>query len=728
MDRMKSLLENYYGAPSDEHTESSSDLDSRNFNMSKYVSRSLTTTHFPQLLQEDDKLVQEVRNLDADMQLLVYDNYSKFIDATDIIRTMKNKVDDIEADVKVVTSKLENIDGVATALNQRMGPKREKIEKLMRLQSLLRKLNFLFELPLRLKQCIEMDALAQAVSYYSKASPILQRHGEVPSFYLIAQESHQIMLELQRKLKVDCSLPNLSYASYNEKIELYVELSKNLNEFVEDGIRESFLSWNESYLNAEVESLVSSKSSLLAFVTDICAGALELLADTCELYCKLFTHEDDNNLSEFAKPALLFILNSIRTRLIDSDLMDNNSPGHYEPLLEALKFLISNLKGHRLGAYVKPLNLSDRTAEICEVAMRKQVVNAFDSLRLAVMECVIQAGSQENIDPKDLAIEIQECIGKTMAELDVLLDAASELLADMSAIFENLIKFQLRFWVLWFCNVLECFVDPYPVYRKGGVPHLVTLVSNNERNSILVDCTPDVFCTSSSFFFVLVGICEEMRLYVRKSQMSGAPELMNELDVTKDAILVSYVKFQASLLCKKILSFEEQEQLGVRPEILDIVETLSTISRQVTKHFPGIVQTPQPNTNRYQRHGASANVHHDIERIFHEKVLHIMEPVELTPVSVVTGVLRIVLKTLVEHIRGLTLRKTDFHQYEIDVYYLRSTIPLLLGEKNSVQPLLNLVASAVRDAAVDTEPLAPEIIERYSNSARQASRLSFLKN
>lgn len=42
-----------------------------------------------ELLSEDKRLVQEIRALDSDMQMLVYENYSKFISATDTIRSMK---------------------------------------------------------------------------------------------------------------------------------------------------------------------------------------------------------------------------------------------------------------------------------------------------------------------------------------------------------------------------------------------------------------------------------------------------------------------------------------------------------------------------------------------------------------------------------------------------------------------------------------------------------------
>ena len=49
----------------------------------------LRDTPLPALLEKDNELVHDVKSLDSDMQMLVYENYNKFIKATDTIRSMK---------------------------------------------------------------------------------------------------------------------------------------------------------------------------------------------------------------------------------------------------------------------------------------------------------------------------------------------------------------------------------------------------------------------------------------------------------------------------------------------------------------------------------------------------------------------------------------------------------------------------------------------------------------
>ena len=47
-------------------------------------------------------MVHEIRSLDSDMQMLVYENYNKFISATETIKRMKNNVESMETDIESV--------------------------------------------------------------------------------------------------------------------------------------------------------------------------------------------------------------------------------------------------------------------------------------------------------------------------------------------------------------------------------------------------------------------------------------------------------------------------------------------------------------------------------------------------------------------------------------------------------------------------------------------------
>ena len=67
-------------------------LDSTNFEANAFFDNLLETTHLDELLEKEVKLQGEVKTFDGEMQQLVYENYNKFISATDTIRNMRGKV------------------------------------------------------------------------------------------------------------------------------------------------------------------------------------------------------------------------------------------------------------------------------------------------------------------------------------------------------------------------------------------------------------------------------------------------------------------------------------------------------------------------------------------------------------------------------------------------------------------------------------------------------------
>lgn len=67
--------------------------------------------------------------------------------------------------------------------------------------TLLRKLQFLFELPARLNKCLELQAYAQAVRSHRRARCVLQQYSHLPSFKGIQDDCHAIMDKLAQELR-----------------------------------------------------------------------------------------------------------------------------------------------------------------------------------------------------------------------------------------------------------------------------------------------------------------------------------------------------------------------------------------------------------------------------------------------------------------------------------------------------------------------------------------------
>ena len=62
-----------------------------------------------QLIDKERDLVREIQSLDSEMQTLVYENYNKFILATDTIRQMKSDFKVMEDEMEKLVSDMSNI-------------------------------------------------------------------------------------------------------------------------------------------------------------------------------------------------------------------------------------------------------------------------------------------------------------------------------------------------------------------------------------------------------------------------------------------------------------------------------------------------------------------------------------------------------------------------------------------------------------------------------------------
>jgi hypothetical protein len=70
-----------------------SELDRSDFDANVYMKQVLETQSLAELLRTYNRILMDIRALDAEKKALVYDNYSKLIAATETIRKMKKNMD-----------------------------------------------------------------------------------------------------------------------------------------------------------------------------------------------------------------------------------------------------------------------------------------------------------------------------------------------------------------------------------------------------------------------------------------------------------------------------------------------------------------------------------------------------------------------------------------------------------------------------------------------------------
>ena len=112
------------------------------------------------------------------MQTLVYENYSKFISATDAIRSIGQSVDLSNGGLDRLHSKMQVVEENTTRLETSLFEKRKQVVDKLKLKRLLTRLTRLVELPVTLRGMQERGEYRFGMRDYLDAMKILTRHTD----------------------------------------------------------------------------------------------------------------------------------------------------------------------------------------------------------------------------------------------------------------------------------------------------------------------------------------------------------------------------------------------------------------------------------------------------------------------------------------------------------------------------------------------------------------------
>lgn len=178
------------------------DLDSPYFDPNAHTTQHVMQSNMHDLLETEERLALQVRTLDSTMQTLVYENYSKFIDATDAIRSIGVSVHANEEGLTRLARGMETIHDKSREVEDALGGLRDQVAEKLRVKKLLTRLDALLKLPKTLNEHIGQHKYRLATTTYISAYAILSRHSEgFESLKTIQVECHNILTKMVATLK-----------------------------------------------------------------------------------------------------------------------------------------------------------------------------------------------------------------------------------------------------------------------------------------------------------------------------------------------------------------------------------------------------------------------------------------------------------------------------------------------------------------------------------------------
>ena len=197
--RRRDMLKAYYGI-AEKTTKPKSAIDEKDFDAEKFAAKLLKEGKLKDLLAKDIELTNDMRKLDNELQMLVYGNYTNFINATKLISNMKDSVTGMRSRISNLNTSLTQVGTLNSTIQSELGGNKSKIQKLLTVNGTLKKIDFVVTLPNRLQEYISVKAYASAVTYWGVGYQILHRHNHIKSFSHVNTRCVEIINSLHEEL------------------------------------------------------------------------------------------------------------------------------------------------------------------------------------------------------------------------------------------------------------------------------------------------------------------------------------------------------------------------------------------------------------------------------------------------------------------------------------------------------------------------------------------------
>ncbi|VAI02268.1 unnamed protein product [Triticum turgidum subsp. durum] len=673
-------------------------INSTSFNPDVYMDVLVQQSNLEALLQRHVKMAAEIKNLDTDLQMLVYENYNKFISATDTIKRMKTNIAGMETNMEQLLSKITSVQSRSDTVNTSLFNKRENIEKLHRTRNLLRKVQFIYDLPTRLNKCIKAEAYADAVRFFTGAKPIFEAYGDT-SFQDCKKASEEAMdlviQQLQAKLYSD-----------SEPIEARAEAVVLLKQ-----------------LNFPVDNL---KSNLLEKLED------------CLL--NLQTEPTQASVGDISKTfrAYLIIFPDSESRLIE--LAHALFTNRYETVREALKERIPS---------TDLLAMLQTTRDI----IKQHIATAFLHLQTEISDVLVtHSTSNEKLEESQLQTAMEKskikvsqgCID-LLQEFRHLIDGNTELLVKLKDLIID--------WVQ------EGFQDFFQ--KLDGHFHLLSGRSTgfSQESStvdfVQIDKVPTVlvlmlaqlcvFIEQTTIPKVTEDLADSFSGGGARSSEYGPPFVPGEIcrlyRSSGEKFLQHYINIKTQKISKLLnkrfstpvwLKHKEPREVNMFVDLL-LLEFNGVVS-EVKQILPGLIRRHRhsdstgsttssrsnpmredmlnrSNTNRSR----SQFLENHLAKLFEQK-MEIFTKLEYTQESVISTVLKLCLKSLQEIVRLQTFNRSGFQQIQLDMEFLKSSLKEFIDDEAAISFLLKEVNNAAHERCLDPIPLEAPILDKLINA------------
>ncbi|XP_035723799.1 vacuolar protein sorting-associated protein 51 homolog [Vespa mandarinia] len=732
-----------------ENSNNQYDINGQYFNPDSYLHKLLKEYTLKQIMDHEAEIKRDTQTLHSDMQTLVYENYNKFISATDTIRKMKTDFKGMEDSMDLLAKNMDSITSFSEQISSTLQGTRQQIARLSSVHTLLKKLQFLFKLPGNLKEKMNEENYTQAVQDYINAQRVLDQYGNMPSFQGIQKDCEEILEELKSKLRMQFHKRDVPTKALAENVDLLLQLKEPA-----DSLCDEFLTHAEGRLTEQLNILKDMcENDMIEFIDK---GSSGFLSDLCLIvisYNNMFINRvslEDNDLSDDFDTIALNRLNNFITRNMEKyfDLVKKKVENVADTaiLVRALDRFYRKLQ--ILNMPCQETDFAGASIDIVLNAGRKQCRNHLHSLKQHLSEALAKV--RQTLAVKVRKEKPSQEGDSGLAELQALLimpiiEKVKGVLQDLLVFLQSDLSFSLKTQFLHnFC------VDEVREGLIVGFLHHLTAIASG-------------FCTGSdvpkfppTLFLLLSKMCIEYKennvRYLLKTTdnlfnieqygssdniITPESEICKNFQMAAQNLLNHYVRIQGlavSQLIRKSVETRDwlhtMEPRSVRIVMKRVVEDITAIDSQVAALYDDIDgQVDRSSDSSRKTHSVSTSRHHyrsnwssytpnrldsslapNIHKLFSERI-EIFSSVQFNKASILTGIIKISLKTFLECVRLRTLSTNGLQQIQVDTHYLQLYLWKFVSDENVVHFLLDEILGSAVHRCLNPILMVPTLVD-----------------
>lgn len=705
-----------------------------------YLEKLLKESSLKQVMDQESEIIRDTQSLHSDMQTLVYENYNKFISATDTIRKMKSDFKKMEDEMDLLAANMESITSFSEQISCTLQDTRQQIAKLSGVHSLLKRLQFLFKLPGTLKVTLQEGNYYQAVQDYIHAQRVLQQYGNMASFQGIQSECEAIVEELKQKLRDQFKSKEASAKKLAESVDLLLQLQEPA-----DSLCAEFLAHAKTRLDERLTVLEGLQDQDIIEFVDI--GNSGFLSDLClvvDSYNDMFinrphTHDvqqcdelDSVALSQLGK----FVLCNMQHyfTMVEKRVQREQEGGAGDTVVLVRALDRFHRRLHAMNNLLSDTDFASTGTEIVLHAARRQCRSHLQSLKIHFCDTLTQV-RQSLATPKLInqggdgsasLFELLTCL--VLATIEKVKSVVQDLLVFCQPDVSFSLKPNFR-EVFCIDNVREGLV-------VGFLHHLTATArgfcdSGDSKSPPAILLLLSKMCLefeTSSVHYLLSHTDEWFNLEDRHGSgiLTSDTEICSNMRAAAQELLNHYVRMQGlsvSQMLRKSVETRDWlhtiEPRTVRAVMKRVVEDIAAVDNQVGALYEEGQQAERSsdssrrarsacvsrrvyrsNLSSYAPSQLDSSLVTNIQKLFSERI-EIFSSVEFSKVSILTGIIKISLKTFLECVRLHTFSRYGLQQIQVDTHYLELYLARFVADENLVHVLLDEILSSAAHRCLD---------------------------